>query len=309
VSEAEKEAIQSFLQDPGASAVKSKARPAIWMALKLTATLLVAAGVGIGVGDGNEFDGVDCGVAAKPPGYSKGQESGKKTSGQPPCPGGLPPSAGGWPPEKVRSSEGGAPMAHAYGLRKEFGDWRLVFDGVERFLSDSKGLAYVAVLVARSGRSLHASELANLAFGDAVVEQRNIASDDRETAQHMANARRKCQGVIDDANTSEAERQEARDELEEILAWARKHLRGTEGNEQRQVRAIRQAIRRLLGRLGAARDGEGAPDEVLRAFGEHLERYLWRPSGRWGRGRDLRLRAGLAGRFVYEPPEGVRWMG
>ena len=162
--------------------------------------------------------------------------------------------------------------------------------------------------MARPGKSLHASELANLAFGDAVVEQRNIASDDRETAQHMADARRKCQGVIDDANASEAERQEARDELEEILAWARKHLRGTEGNEQRQVRAIRQAIRRLLLGLAEARDEEGAPDKVLRDFGEHLERYLWEPSGRYGRRGDLRVRAGLAGRFTYEPPEGVKWI-
>ncbi len=128
--------------------------------------------------------------------------------------------------------------------------------------------------------------------------------DDAETLEAMRSARRKCEAVIDDDEASEVEREEARRELEEIEAWARKHLRGTEGNEQRQVRAVRQAIRRLLEWLA------GNGDPVLVAFGEHLERYLWRPSGRaagggWRRG--ARVRAGLAGRFTYEPPEGVEW--
>jgi hypothetical protein len=48
---------------------------------------------------------------------------------------------------------------------------------------------------------------------------------------------------------------------------------------------------------------------VLRAFGEHLERYLWAPSGRGRHGRKAAVRAGLAGRFTYEPPDGVKWCG
>jgi len=94
VSAQEKAAIQCFLEDPDGSGVKAQARTAVWMALKLAATLLVAAGVGIGVGDGNEFDGVDCGVAAKPPGFAKGSEAGKKPNGQPACPGGEAPGGG-----------------------------------------------------------------------------------------------------------------------------------------------------------------------------------------------------------------------
>lgn len=192
-----------------------------------------------------------------------------------------------------------------YVLRKGLGGWRLVFGGRESVLPDEKGVGYVAVLLKDPPAApVHAAELANRAFGDAVVDdQRNLAMDDRDTAAAMRGARRRCQGVIDDAGASEVEREEARTELEEIGAWARKHLRGTEGNEQRQVRAVRQAIRRLIDRLR----GEG--DEVLRAFGEHLERYLWGPSGRAGRGRNSRVRAGLAGRFTYEAPEGVRWGG
>src|SRR5689334_14706284 len=99
---------------------------------------------------------------------------------------------------------------------------------------------YVAVLLKRPGELLHASELANLAFGAAVVEQRNLGTEDRATARALAGARRRCQAVIDDDNVSEVERREAREELEQIEVWAREHLRGTVANEQRQVRAIRQ---------------------------------------------------------------------
>jgi hypothetical protein len=181
----------------------------------------------------------------------------------------------------------------------------VVFDGRGSVLGDEKAVSYVAVLLMDPpAEPIHGAELAHRAFGDAVVQdQRNLAMDERDTARAMGEARRKCKAVMDDPDRSEMERKEARVELEEIEEWARKHLRGTEGNEQRQVRAIRQAIRRLLDGL-RRRD-----DPVLVAFGEHLERYLWEPSSRGGRGRNARVGAGLAGRFTYEAPEGVRWEG
>jgi hypothetical protein len=198
-----------------------------------------------------------------------------------------------------------------YVLQKGLRGWRLVFDGLESVLPDEKGVGYVAVLLMNPPREpVHGAEVAHRAFGDAIIEdQRSLVMDDKQSTDAMRLARRSCQAVIDDPDASQVEREEARGELEEIAAWARKHMRGTEGGEQRQVRAIRQAIRRLLESLRGARDAEGEPDEVLRAFGEHLERYLWRPSGRGGHDRNARVRAGLAGRFTYEPPEGVRWSG
>jgi hypothetical protein len=196
-----------------------------------------------------------------------------------------------------------------YVLRKGYGGWKVVFDFGETVLPDEKGVAYVAALLLDPPREpMHGVELAHRVFGDAVVEgQWNLARDDAESARAQGQARRQCQAVLDDPSAGEVERQEASAELEAIDEWARKHLRGTEGNEQRQVRAIRQAIRRLLKGLRGAMDAQGEPDAVLRSFGEHLHRYLWRPSRRGGYGRNLRLRAGLAGRFTYEPPEGVKW--
>ena len=200
------------------------------------------------------------------------------------------------------------PPGPRYLLRKGMQGWRLVFNGNETVLWDEKAVKYVAVLLLDPPvEPMHGTELANRAFGDAVIEdQRNLGMDDTERAQEMAAARRRCQAVIEDDGASEVERQEARAELEGIEDWARKYMRGTEGNEQRQIRAIRQNIRRLLDRLAAARDGYGEADEVLRAFGAHLDQYLWRASGGGTGGRTSRVRAGLAGRFTYEPPLGVK---
>ncbi len=198
----------------------------------------------------------------------------------------------------------GAEKAARFVLWKGLGGWRLVFNGRETVLRDEKGIVYAAALLAEPPREpIHGSELARRALGHAVVaQQRNVALDDAETAQAMREARRKCLAVMEDPGATELERQEAGAELEAVEAWARQHLRGTEGNDQRQVRAIRQALRRLLVRLSGSRD------PVLREFGEHLERYLWAPSGRGCSCRRTRVRAGLAGRFTYEPPEGVRWL-
>ena len=198
-----------------------------------------------------------------------------------------------------------------YLLRKGLLGWRLVFEGNETVLWDEKAVQCVAVLLLDPPvEPIHGTELAHRAFGDAVIEdQRNLGMDDGERALKMAAARRRCQAVIEDDGASEVERQEARAELEDIEDWARKHMRGTEGGEQRQVRAIRQLIRRLLERLGAARNEHGEPDKVLRAFGEHLERYLLLPSGRGRHGRKAAVRSRLAGRFTYEPPQGVKWSG
>ena len=166
-----------------------------------------------------------------------------------------------------------------------------------------KGLDYVAYLLLKApGEAIHGSELGERVCGDAVIEgQRNLAADDEESFEGKRKAQRECQQVIDDPDSNEAEKQEARAEIERIEEWARRRLRGTEGGEQKQVRAIRQAIRRVLENL------ERSKDKVWRLFGEHLDRHLWKPSGRSRGGRSSRMRAGLAGRFVYEPPDGVKW--
>jgi hypothetical protein len=206
----------------------------------------------------------------------------------------------------VAEPTGGNPPARPpdrYLLRKKVVGWSLVFDGGSSALPDWKGVACAAhLLVKAPGEWIHGAELGRRACGHAVIEgQRNLAADDAEEFEGKRKAKLEWQRILDDPDASEPEQREARAEMGKIEDWARKHLRGTEGGETKQVRAIRQSIRRMLEKL------ERSKDAVWRSFGEHLDKCLWKPSGRSRGGRKARVRAGLAGRFVYEPPDGVKW--
>ncbi len=196
-------------------------------------------------------------------------------------------------------------------LRKEHRGWQLVFQGETRFLADEKGLHYTAYLLKNPPPDpIHASELAAKAMGDAVIEgQRNLSADDKDTLAAMKKSRQEFQAVLDDDEATDVEKNEATSELAKIDAWAKKHARGTEASEQKQARAIRAAIRRLVDGLAQAEYDKGVPDDVLQAFGQHLERYLVKPSSVGNTSRKARVQSGMAGKFTYLPPKGAKWSG
>ena len=196
-------------------------------------------------------------------------------------------------------------------LRKEFGVWKLVFEGETRFLADEKGIHYVAYLLKNPPpEPIHASELGAKAVGDAVIEgQRNLSADDKDTLAAMKKSRQEYQTVLDDDDASHVEKKEATTELAKIDAWAKKHARGTEASEQKQSRAIRAAIRRFLEKLEKAEYEGGEPEDILRGFGQHLERHLVKPSSVGNTSRKSRVQSGMAGKFHYDPPKGLRWSG
>ena len=204
----------------------------------------------------------------------------------------------------------GAPASSARGatprylLRKEARrGWQLVLDAKPTTLPGWKGLDYIAhLLVQAPGEWIHGRDLGAHASSHAVIDgQRNLAADDTESFEGKRKALQECQQILDDPDRNETEKAEAQADKDQILLWSKKHMRGTEGSEQHQVRAIRQSIRRVLENL------EESPDGVWRAFGQHLDKHLWKPSGRSRGGRNSRVRAGLAGCFIYEPPAHVRW--
>jgi len=196
-------------------------------------------------------------------------------------------------------------------LRKELGVWRLVYQGETRFLADEKGIHYVSHLLKNPPpEPIHASELAAKVNGDAVIEgQRNLSADDKETMAAMKKSRQEYQAVLDDDDATEVEQKEAAAELGKIDAWAKKHARGTEASEQKQARAIRAAIRRFLEKLETAEYEGGEPEDILRGFAQHLDRHLVKPSSVGSTSRKARVQSGMAGKFHYDPPKGVKWSG
>ena len=198
--------------------------------------------------------------------------------------------------------------APRYLLRKGQGVWRLVFDGQEGEIDDGRGIALAAYLLFNPPTGgLHGTELASLVFCHSVVQEASLSADGDSTRKLIQKQARGCLEVLQNPSASETVKDEARAELETLAKALHVTRSDSEGNADKQVRAIRRAIERLIKRLRNATDRKRNPHLALRAFGEHLHKYLWIPSSRFGGDRRARARAAVAGRFTYERPEGVSW--
>ncbi len=195
-----------------------------------------------------------------------------------------------------------------YLLRKGIGFWRVLFDGMEGEIEDGRGIALVAYLLFNPPQGgLHATELASLVFCHVVVQEASLGADADSTRKLIQKQARAAMAVMQDPSASEMEKCEAKDELKTLAKALNVTRSDSEGNADRQVRAVRRAIERLIDKLRGATDREKRPHAALRAFGEHIDRYIWIPSSRYSGDRRARSRAQVAGRFTYERPEGVNW--
>jgi len=221
-------------------------------------------------------------------------------------------------------------------LRRRRALWEEVFDGEEAQFKHEKGAEYVARLLAERG-PFHALDLASKtgSAGGAVsispgrvqrtnrsrteaslrevldvggtVQERSAALDEKEARKALMEQRRRLEAVANDEKAPTRKRAQARRDIEAIVKHLRSQPRRPTDEAQRAVRAVRMAIKRFHGNLGAAVNARGRPDRVLAAFAEHLERHLLIPSGRYSGARARAARGELAGCFVYERPKGVEW--
>jgi plasmid stabilization system protein ParE len=154
---------------------------------------------------------------------------------------------------------------------------------------------------------LHGTELASLAFGYEVVQEASLSADGDSTRRLIQKQAREWLAVLQKPSSSETEKDEAREELEKLAEAMNVTRADSNGGAEKQVRAVRRAIERLIDKLRGAKDRKGDPHVGLRAFGEHLHEYVWKPSSRFSGDRRARARAGVAGRFTYERPADVVW--
>lgn len=195
-----------------------------------------------------------------------------------------------------------------YVLRKGKGVWDLVFNGMKTVIKDCRGMALVAQLLFHPPMDgIHGTELAALAFGQSVVQEASLAGDGEAGKKSIKQEAQECLAVIDDPAASEMEKNEARQELDRLEASLKVVNHAPASGAEKQVRAVRRAIERFIRDLRKARDPSKEAQRALRAFGEHLHQFLWIPSSRYGGSRRARVGSGMAGRFVYERPEGMRW--
>jgi hypothetical protein len=210
-----------------------------------------------------------------------------------------------------------------YALWKGLGCWELTFEGQSAVLKHEQGIYYVAYLLTNPvAEPIHGLALAlkikalyaDTANGETSnnggltpVQQRNLALDDAEAAATLRRKQFQLEAVLEDENESEPVKAEVLRDLQAIYEFQQSNAARTRDSAERATDAVRKALRRFHGHLQRAMDSGGQPHTVLRAFAEHLRRYLLIPSGRDSSHRATPSREGFGGCFIYEPPPGVRW--
>jgi hypothetical protein len=230
------------------------------------------------------------------------------------------------------SSSGSTTAQPRYSLRKGHGFWQLILAGQEAFFKHEQGAYYVKHLLlspppqpihglalALKINSLHkrpqaAAEVTSPLTGktitpgdDARVDELALALEEAESARALRRTQLQLEAIVDNEDTSEPVREEALRDLTAIYDYQKRKAHRTTDAAQKAVRAVRMAITRLQRRLARATDTRGNPDTVLRAFAEHIDRYILTPSARYSRRKTTLAREGLAGSFTYEPPPGTYW--
>jgi hypothetical protein len=218
-------------------------------------------------------------------------------------------------------------------LRKGLGAWHLIFDGHEADLRHERGIFYVAWLLHNPPEDpIHALDLAakipeiyreQLGLGTlldpgsgktvaleraARIQERNLGLDDAQAARALARKERELEAILDSEDEAEPVKAEALRELEAIAEFQRRDGLAAKDGAARAVQALRKAITRFYDHLRAAVDLQGQPHPVLRPFADHIQKHILIPSARYSGHGGRHARAGLAGRFTYEPPNAVRWV-
>jgi len=218
-----------------------------------------------------------------------------------------------------------------YTIRREGKLWSLVISGAPATIPDTKGIRYVAYLLRHPDDGpLHAIDLvakvtlaespnsaSEPAHGGAQLQtpvqapgrtqDRSHSLDDAVLAQRIRAKEQEWEAVLDDPDATEPEKAEAERYLAELHEFQKTHSTRSQGNAEKLVRSVRAAITRLQEQLSKATDDHGHPHQALRAFSEHIAKYIITPSARYSKNVRSTARTGLAGRFTYEPPPSCVW--
>jgi hypothetical protein len=225
-------------------------------------------------------------------------------------------------------------FSRPYALSKGVGFWDLTFAGERAVFKHEQGAFYVAYLLlhpsaeplhglalaleikALCGQTEGTCEIADPTSGrlvrvanNATLQQRSLGLDTAEAARNLHRKQQELEALLEDEDQIEPVKAEAQRELEAIYAFQKQHATRIRTSAEKAADAVGKAIKRLYHHLNSSVDEQGRPHRVLRAFAEHLKRYLLLPSGRCGGAGGLRAAENFGGCFVYQAPDGVEWRG
>jgi hypothetical protein len=207
------------------------------------------------------------------------------------------------------------PVTCRYALRREGDCWRVRFGGGEGVFPHERGALYVAYLLAVPPRTpvhavalaFHGKDVLGACVGpNDLLDPRGTGLEVPGTIRALWERQRELERLLQGGRGPEPYRAEAQQELEQITDYLRKTPWMSRLAAGRCARAVGAAVARLCSHLARAADAEGKADEVLRAFGAHLEAHLLATSRRAA--SSPRVNAWTSpGWLVYVPPRGVEW--
>lgn len=202
-----------------------------------------------------------------------------------------------------------------YRLRKGHGVWSLVFAGMEGVIEDCRAMTLLNHLLKHPpDEAMHAVELEAVVAGhgegeadrEAVVQEGSGGRLNAGNNTILKQKLRELKEAIDDDTLPETERDKAQVEFDELLRAASRGGKMADA-ASRAAERVGKALKRLQRDLAEAEFKPGEPNAVLRAFGEHVRKYVLVPSLRYAGLRGKRSGGRKAGSFIYERPPDVIW--
>jgi hypothetical protein len=185
-----------------------------------------------------------------------------------------------------------------FSLERGQGVCRVIFEHEPALFLQRAGMDLIDWLLRNPDQPIHPVTLLARAAGQPPLQQRSAALDDAKATQDHLDTKAQAEATLEGEETSEVEKKEAQAELLELEDSEAEIFHRTRDNARKVALGVRQSIRRAIDSLTEARDKQGRPDGVLRAFGAHLQEYLFDAS---------RPGAVPPGFLVYRPPADVKW--
>ncbi|MBA4148488.1 MAG: 7-cyano-7-deazaguanine synthase [Verrucomicrobia bacterium] len=214
---------------------------------------------------------------------------------------------------------------NGYALRRGNKWWELIFEGKREIVQDDRGMCLIDELLKNPPEEpIHAVVLESRVDGAPVSEafalltadgSGVVSAGDKGVLSEASGRRLNGQNSIlrtkmaelreiqNDETLPLEEREAAEAELQCLVASYQKGGK-VSGQASLAAERVRKAMRRKIDEFKKAELRIGVPNEILKAFGEHLDKYIWFPS-MGGNGRKGTI--GSGGCYIYERPQDVIW--
>jgi hypothetical protein len=227
-----------------------------------------------------------------------------------------------WGSENGRTTE----PVPLYRLRKHCGVWQLTFDGTEVPIKHQRGLLYISWLLHHPFEPVHPLDLLtkipeiyrrqlglaeihdsstgrNVTLAShARLQERSLSLDDTQAMRALYKKQKELEAILDSDDTSEPEKNEALQELEQIYAYQKHAARRSRSAAEQASETVRLAIRRVAKALSE----NTTPNSPSALFANYIRQYIIDPSD--STTLSVHRPPGTPpGCLIHAKPEAVEW--